>query len=114
MEPDFTALMVDDNEGFLETTGEILASDNIEVLYSTLVDEAIKLLQANSRIAVILTDLEMPERNGSELLKYLRSNLRFGDIPIIVVSSHSSHRWLATVLALGAVDYLVKPVPADM
>ncbi|RME24598.1 MAG: response regulator, partial [Candidatus Zixiibacteriota bacterium] len=111
--PDFTVLLVDDNPGFLQSTAEVLKSENIASVLTTSVDEAIYFLQANSDISLILTDLELPGRNGSELLKYLRSNLRFSDIPIIVVSSHSSKRWLSTVLALGAVDYLVKPVPAE-
>ena len=70
--------------------------------------EAIKILPHHD-FDLILTDINMPDINGLELIQFLRSNEKFTEIPLIVVSTESSARDRQKGLALGADAYVTKP-----
>ena len=59
---------------------------------------------------IIITDLNMPGQNGYELLKFLKNNTRYKHIPVIVFSTSISCKEIETSMALGALDYISKPV----
>ena len=58
---------------------------------------------------LIITDINMPDINGLELVRFIRENDRFKETPLIIVSTESSQRDRERGLALGANSYLVKP-----
>lgn len=70
--------------------------------------EALRLLP---RVAVdlIITDINMPDINGLELISYLRGNSRYADIPLFIISTEGSQQDRDRGMALGADEYLVKP-----
>ena len=70
--------------------------------------EALKLLPRN-RFSLILTDINMPDINGLELVKFIKGNQLYKDIPLIIISTEGSKRDREKGLALGADSYLVKP-----
>lgn len=71
--------------------------------------EAIDCLQrASGRISLLLLDLFMPNKDGFETLKEVRS--RWPDLPIITLSGACTPANVASVLRAGAVDFLSKPV----
>lgn len=70
--------------------------------------EAIKALPQH-QFNLIITDINMPDINGLELIQFLRSNPKFASIPLIVVSTEGSTRDRQKGLALGANAYVVKP-----
>ena len=76
--------------------------------------EAIKFLQflgdLNALPKIIITDLNMPGQNGFELLKFLKNTTLYKQIPVIVFSTSISCKEIETSLALGALDYIPKPV----
>lgn len=75
--------------------------------------EAIKRLDAGLRPDLILTDLNMPNMNGLELIRAARQRLRF--TPIIVVSTESQLSIKDEAKRAGATGWLVKPVqPPDV
>lgn len=63
--------------------------------------------------ALILLDINMPEVNGLKLCKMLKKDAETRDIPIIFVSSLSDVKYIAGGLAIGAVDYIKKPIKPD-
>lgn len=73
--------------------------------------EAIKLLSTTS-IDLVLTDIHMPEINGLELVRFIKSDRRLRSIPIIVISTEAAEDDRRRALALGADDYLPKPFAA--
>jgi len=76
--------------------------------------EALKLLPRN-RFSLILTDINMPDINGLELVKFIRSNEFYKSIPLIIISTEGSKRDREKGVALGANGYLVKPFePQDL
>jgi len=70
--------------------------------------EALRVLPDQS-FDLVLTDINMPDINGLELIQFLRSNEDYRRIPLVVISTESSPRDRQKGLALGADDYLVKP-----
>lgn len=63
----------------------------------------------NSKPDIILLDLMLPMIEGTEVLKYVKTNLLMHNIPIIVVSGLSSEKEKVLCLDLGADDYISKP-----
>jgi DNA-binding response OmpR family regulator len=72
--------------------------------------EALKWLQAGNVPDLILTDVMMPNMNGEEFIKILRTSKSHRHTPIIVVSANNDVRTRIKFLQLGANDYLGKPV----
>jgi len=70
--------------------------------------EALRLLPRFA-FDLIVTDINMPDINGLELLSFVKSNDRYREIPLVVVSTEGSDRDRDKGLGLGADHYLVKP-----
>jgi two-component system chemotaxis response regulator CheY len=73
--------------------------------------EAIKLL-STTLIDLVLTDIHMPEINGLELVRFIKSDELLRSIPVIVISTEAAEDDRKRALALGADDYLPKPFTA--
>lgn len=71
--------------------------------------QAISWLQLGNIPDIILTDLQMPNLDGIELIKRIKESGYFNDIPIIVLSSQESSNVRVECLKLGAQDYIMKP-----
>ncbi len=70
--------------------------------------EALRLLP-REKVDLIITDINMPDINGLELISYVRNNPNYQDIPLFIISTESSEKDMEKGLALGANEYLVKP-----
>jgi two-component system chemotaxis response regulator CheY len=60
-------------------------------------------------IDLVLTDINMPDINGLELLSFIRNNPIYKNVPVVVISTEGSRKDIDKGLALGANEYLVKP-----
>ena len=58
---------------------------------------------------VVVTDINMPDINGLELVAFIKDSGRYADIPLVIVSTEGSERDRNKGLALGADAYIVKP-----
>ena len=63
---------------------------------------------------LIVTDINMPDINGLELVSFIRKNEKYSDIPLVIVSTEGWERDREKGLGLGADAYLVKPFDPDM
>ncbi len=64
---------------------------------------------------LVLLDLVMPEMDGIEILRIIREDDRLRSLPVVIVSSTSDHEAKAEALALGATEFLAKPVdPSEL
>jgi two-component system chemotaxis response regulator CheY len=76
--------------------------------------EALRLLPRGS-FDLIVTDINMPDINGLELVSFLKKNPAWARVPLLIVSTEGSERDRIKGLGLGADAYLVKPFePADL
>jgi len=70
--------------------------------------EALKTLPTR-RFDLIITDINMPDINGLELIGFVKSNPAYRDIPLVIVSTEKTEEDVKRGLALGAAGYVVKP-----
>jgi two-component system, chemotaxis family, chemotaxis protein CheY len=70
--------------------------------------EALKALPQGS-FDIILTDINMPEINGLELLSFVKNHPEYRTIPVVLISTEKTETDKMRGLALGADDYLTKP-----
>ena len=70
--------------------------------------EALKALPTGD-FQLIITDINMPDINGLELIKFVRSNARYEKTPLLFISTEGAERDREKALELGANRYLVKP-----
>jgi len=108
-----TILLIDDEPTALELASHILMGDGFRVRLATSVKEGKALLQSDSEISLVITDLRMPDEDGFSVLEFLRDNLRFNHIPAIVTSCCTHHDKVSRGIELGASDYLSKPYNAE-
>lgn len=70
--------------------------------------EALKTLPTRP-FALIITDINMPDINGLELIGFVKSNPAYRDIPLIIVSTEKTDEDKKRGIALGAFGYVEKP-----
>jgi two-component system chemotaxis response regulator CheY len=70
--------------------------------------EALRLLPRD-HVDLILTDVNMPDINGLELIRYLRANPNYKDTPVFIISTEGSEKDIEKGRQLGADEYLIKP-----
>ena len=58
---------------------------------------------------LVVTDINMPDINGLELVSFVKNNDKYSEIPLVIVSTEGSERDRDKGLGLGADAYLVKP-----
>jgi len=71
--------------------------------------EALTKLEADDSINFVITDWNMPEVSGLELVKAIRSNDKYGKIPILMVTTRGLKEDIIEALAAKVNNYVVKP-----
>ena len=104
-----TALVVEDSSVMREFIIASLSSfPNLQPLEAANGFEALKALP-QQEIHIILTDINMPDINGLELLSFLKNHPEYRKIPVIIISTEKSETDRQRGLDLGADHYLTKP-----
>jgi putative two-component system response regulator len=105
--PPVTALVVEDSPVQALSLINLLQINGLNTICAT--DGASGLAMAQStQPAVILLDLELPEKSGLEVCRTLKENPATADIPIIVLTARQDTVALETTFLLGAVDFIPK------
>ena len=110
MIPTAKILVIDDDTAITELMGMLLKTFGFEVLTTNISAEGIKLAREENP-SVILLDLMMPELDGWQVCKAIRQT---SNVPILILSAINDPRMVASVLDVGADDFLVKPVPSGV
>jgi len=105
-------LLVDDNQFILQTIFELLDSANYKKVERAKSAEEALLIMSGKKFDIIITDVEMGDINGLELLKMVRTGKAGVDAktPVVVLTSHSAVHVLGTAIALDACGFLAKPI----
>jgi len=99
-------LLVDDDPFVREMLGAVLEDNGYDVKAAENGKEALETFVADPTIDLILTDMNMPEMSGQELINELMTNVV--DVPIIVLSGNKEIDVVMEALKSGAEDYLIK------
>jgi two-component system, chemotaxis family, chemotaxis protein CheY len=104
-----TILIADDSpamRSMLVSTIEMLG--DFRIIEASSGFEALRLLP-REKVDLILTDINMPDINGLELISYLRNNSNYISIPVVIITTESSRKDIEKGKLLGANEYLTKP-----
>jgi two-component system chemotaxis response regulator CheY len=107
----FTVLIVDDStvmRGFIRRVMDLSGFPFQTVLEASDGAEALKVL-ADNWVDVVLTDINMPNMNGEELVRRLEQDDLLRSIPVVVVSTDSTDSRIHQMRLLGAKGYVKKP-----
>jgi CheY-like chemotaxis protein len=105
-------LIVDDDVSVAETIADMveLMGWRTQIVHSP--RAALAIIQ-RSPPTLILLDLNMPGISGTEVLRYIKRDPMAGDVPVVFITAEDDPSVEETVIAAGALDYLVKPVDYD-
>jgi DNA-binding response OmpR family regulator len=106
-------LLVDDDTVSNNVLASRLTKRGFQV-ESHLVGSGTLELIASSGAELVLLDVMLPDMNGVEVLKLIRSKLEKTIMPVIMVTSKDEPEDIATALQLGANDYIAKPVNIEV
>lgn len=100
-------LFVEDEEDLIEIISDTLDKLDSNYLTAKNGEEALKLVEDNPDLSMIITDINMPVMNGLEMIEELKAkNI---NLPIIVMSAHTELEYINKAKELGVNDYLLKP-----
>ncbi len=109
----YKILIVDDIPGNIELAANILSTRNYNITFATSGAAALQKVSAID-FDMILLDVMMPEMDGFEVIKHLKSNPATKNIPVIFLTAKAETENIVKGFELGAVDYVTKPFNADI
>jgi two-component system chemotaxis response regulator CheY len=101
-------LIVDDSPSVRQMVEVTLRSADYEVTAAEDGQVALTLCQTES-FDFVLTDQNMPNMDGLSLIKALRSEPKYADIPIVMLTTEASHNMKEQGRSVGATGWMVKP-----
>ena len=102
-------LIVDDNEDNRYTLQLLLESDGHSRLATASGGQEALALLAREKFSLVLLDMMMPDLNGDEVLKIIKSNPDMRDVSVVMLSADTDTERVAKCIEIGADDYLPKP-----
>ena len=109
-----TVLFVEDSP----TMRRIIANSLAKLGYSDIIEaengvDALEKIDGQT-IDLVVTDWNMPEMNGAELVKKLRADSAFDDVPIVMITTRGMKDDVMTAMKLGVNAYVIKPFTPDV
>ena len=103
-------LFVDDELPLRDVVSRLLGRRGVEVVTAGDAVSAVEVLRARP-VDLVLTDYQMPDMDGFELLAHVREH--YPALPAIMITGHASVQHAVRAMAHGAIDYLPKPFAVD-
>lgn len=105
----FKLLVVEDGVSARHSLVTVLRRQRFQVLEATTGFEALELLKRHKDIALVLTDHYMPDMDGYELTRRIRSTFKNEDLCVVGISSSTDRLLSARFLKAGARDFIYRP-----
>lgn len=104
-----TILIVDDSPTVLMSMEQLLRRFGYDVMKANSAENALQVVNGATRPDLVITDFNMPGKNGAELIQGLRGDARFRFTPMLVLTTESQRDKRDQAKACGATGWLVKP-----
>ncbi len=103
-------LVVDDEEGIRESL-KLILSDHYDIILTDSGEQALRVLEGDPAIALVLMDIKMPKINGLDVLKAMKA--KRPSLKVIMVTGYKAVETASEAARLGAVGYIVKPFKSN-
>jgi CheY-like chemotaxis protein len=103
-------LLVDDDAAVLRLLKSMLTKANYRVTTCQGAAEALRLLSQGTEFDCMVTDAMMPVMTGYELVRTLKSNASYRDIPVLMLTRKSDRSDVKKAVEAGVNDYILKPI----
>ncbi len=92
----------------------VFALSRIRELQVVEADDGVDALRriASTKFDIVITDINMPILDGLKLVKRLRADEAYREVPIIIITTEGAEEDRQRALALGATAYITKPIQA--
>jgi two-component system chemotaxis response regulator CheY len=107
------ALVIDDSRTMRRIIKKILVDSGFEVHEAGHGEEALAVLNGGIEPDLACVDWNMPVMDGLTFITTVRSNSRWRQITLMMITTESEHSQVVRALAAGAHEYLIKPFTAD-
>lgn len=109
-------VLVVDDEGMMRKIIRRILEKNFEVdvVEAANPRQGFAILEHQDLPDLILLDMLMPMMNGLTMLKYIRGQENTKDIPVIIVTALAEPDLVKALMELGIVDYIKKPIDAEI
>lgn len=105
---DYTILAVDDSAPMRQLISFTLRRAGYKVVEALDGKDAVNKME-ESQIDLIISDLNMPNMDGMQLLRYLRSMDSFSSTPVVILTTESQASTIVTAKKMGISGWIVKP-----
>ena len=103
-------LVVDDEEGIRESL-KLILGDHYDIILTDSGEQALRLVEGDPAIALVLMDIKMPKVDGLDVLKEMKAK-RPG-LKVIMVTGYKAVETASEAARLGASGYIIKPFKSD-
>jgi len=107
-------LIVDDSPDIAELLGEIISDMGFGISVVNSGQAALDELNNKGPFNMVLVDWKMPEMSGLDLIKSIRSEAKYNDMQIIMITGMTDLEDVSLALESGANEYLMKPFSQEM
>lgn len=102
-------LIADDDPAILRLVSAIVEKEGFTVITARDGKEAYKILQSETKFEAAIFDVVMPYIQGTELVRFMQSEKRLKDVPVIMMTAEQNPRLSSDSFAAGAIAFLPKP-----
>lgn len=106
-------MIVDDSKTIRQQVSFTLSKGGYAVIEAEDGLDGIAKLKANSDVAMIISDVNMPNMNGLEMVEQISADPELNRVPIVMLTTEGSAELIARAKAAGAKGWLVKPFKPD-
>ncbi len=103
-------LIVDDEEGIRESL-KLILSDHYDLVVTDSGEQALRLVEGDPAIALVLMDIKMPKVSGLDVLKAMKA--KRPDVNVVMVTGYRATETAGEAAHLGASGYIIKPFKSD-